>query len=242
MSRKMFLLLILLFLIGSFAGAVYSDDESEIINPNNLLSYADDTIFVRFAFLQDFSEDQGYVNELPNPTTIHEYFVYDGVGTDRLISLLPAAETIKTTNKRLCFENSRKREFHVTYSVLQWENVPESGNGLCWIGYTNELAVGKGRGSGIIIYPGDQAYFFSPGENGTVYKSIFDLSFLDPLEEIQFDFIRLDKTIYVYADGYFIFSYKDDIDEMVSFQAGAELFQGANQIRCDFDNFSMRVK
>ena len=240
LKRMLFFFLLLCFL--STAVPAFCEEEAGIINPKNLLSRADADIFVRSAFIQDFSEDQGYVNELPNPTTIHQYFIYEGVGTDRLLSLLPAAEDVRTTNKRLTFSQTRKDEFHVTYSVIQKENIPETGNGRCWIRYSNIGIIPEGKESGLIFFPGEKAYFFYPSENKMVYEEIADLSALDPMTENKFDFIRMEQTVYVYANGKFLFDYKDGIPEWVSFEAGAELFKGANQVRCDFDNYTMRIK
>ncbi len=152
----------------------------EPIDPMELLRSADEEIFVRSAFMQNFSEDQGYVNELPNANTIHQYYIYQGVGSDVLMSMLPSEITMKTGNKRLTFDQARKAEFHVTFSVLQKETIPAETGGKCWIQYSNVSLMGKGRESGIILYPGDHAYFFTPGENEMTYEIIADLSDLNP--------------------------------------------------------------
>lgn len=216
--------------------------ETETIDPQELLKIADTEIFIRSAFSQDFSEDQGYVNELPNPNTIHQYFIYDGMGTDILMSFRPSQEAVRTTNKRLIFDQARKDEFHATFSVLQAENMPSGTGGKCWIRFSNALLLGKGRESGVIIFPGDQAYYFSPVDGEMKYESIADISSVNPFKKTKFDFIRINGVTYVYANGQFQFSYEDGIKEAVSFEAGAELSLNGNRVRCNFDDFSMRTK
>jgi hypothetical protein len=48
--------------------------------------------------------------------------------------------------------------------------------------------------------------------------------------------------VYVYGNGEFLFSYEDKIKETVSFESGSELSEGGNRIRCDYDDFTMRIK
>lgn len=219
--------------------AVLCQDSEEPIDPIDLLGNADNDVFVRAAFSQDFSEAQGYVNEFPNPNTFHQYYIYNGVGTDVLMSMLPAKETVRTTNKRLTLDQARKDEFHVTFSVKQTEKI----GGQCWIRFSNVSLMGKGRESGVILYPGDNAYFFTPVDGEMTYEFIADLSPLNPEKKtVNFDIIRLGGVTYFYADKDFLFSYEDSIKEAVSFEGGAELSQGGNRVRCDFDNFSMRTK
>ena len=229
-----FLIMSVIFLTGSLS-ALGND-------PQSLLASADEEIFIRKYYTQDFSENQGYVNEFPNEKTIHQYFIYDGVGTDRLVSLLPAAEDVRTTNKRLSFPQFRLAEFHITYSVRKSTAVPDADAGRCWIRFSNVVIRGEGKESGVILYPGEAAYFFSPSEDGYQYENIADLTSLDPEMMNAFDFIRLDRTIYVYANGEQLFSYSDGITDAVSFEAGAELFTDGNIIRCDVDDFSVRIR
>ena len=84
--------------------------------------------------------------------------------------------------------------------------------------------------------PGEKALKIS-GTSETVLKELDNLS---PETPIKFDFIRLDGTMYVYADEELLFSYKDDILGDVSIEAGAVLYGSGNRIRCDFDDFSIR--
>lgn len=238
MHRKpvFFIVLTALFalIIGQAGGQGY--------DPQSLLASADEEIFIRGYFTQDFTENQGYVNEFPNEKTIHQYFIYDGIGTDRLVSLLPAEERVHTTNKRLTFPQIRLNEFHITYSLRKTDAIPSAESGTCWLRFSNVVIQGEGNESGVIFYPGDGAYFFSPGENGPEYKSIADLSGLNPEEMNSFDFIRLEGTTYVYANGVFLFKYDDGIRDAISFEAGAELFEGGNCIRCDFDDFTVKIR
>ena len=211
-------------------------------DPQALLGSADEEIFIRPYFTQDFTENQGYVNEFPNDRTIHQYFIYDGIGTDRLISLLPAEEDIRTTNKRLMFPEYRMNEFHITFSVQQSQNVPGDGSGRCWIRFSNIVMQGEGKESGVILFPGGQAYSFAPEDGQHMYEPLADLSDLDAHSINRFDFIRLEGTTYVYANGEYRFSFTDSMREGVSFEAGSELFEGGNIIRCDFDDFSVRIR
>ena len=239
MKLKVIIFLLLLIALPMQA---FCQDDTETIDPQELLKIADTEIFIRSAFSQDFSEDQGYVNELPNSNTIHQYYIYDGMGTDILMSFRPAQEAVRTTNKRLTFDQARKDEFHVTFSVLQAENMPSGAGGKCWIRFSNALLLGKGRESGLLIFPGDQAYYFTPVDGEMTYESVANISSVSPFKKIKFDFIRLGGITYVYANGNFQFSYEDGIKEMVSFEAGAELSVNGNRVRCNFDDFSMRTK
>ena len=241
MKKKNFLTAVLFILM--FASlTVFAQDEVEPVDPERLLRVGDDEIFVRNMFLQDFSEDQGYVNEMPDPNTIHQYYIYKGMGTDMLMSMLPSENTVRMTNKRLTFDQSRKDEFHVTFTVKQAENIPAGRGGKCWIRFSNVILLGKGRESGLILYPGEKAYYFTPVEGEMTYEEAGDLSALDPGKKTRFDVIRLGGIVYVYANGNFQFSYEDGIKEAVSFEGGSELSMNGNRIRCDFDDFSMRTK
>ena len=235
-------LFVLFLLCGYLIFPAYADDAVETIDPKQLLSTADEEIFVRNAFAQNFSEAQGYVNELPNRTTIHQYYIYNGVGTDLLMSMRPALETVRTTNKRINFDQSRKEEFHVTFSVRQGENIPAGSGGKCYIRLSNVILLGKGRESGLIIYPGDQAYYFTPVDGEMTYEPVGDISSVNPERMTKFDIIRLNNNTYVYADGKYLFNYQDEIKEAVTIEGGAELSLGGNRVRCDFDDFNMRTK
>lgn len=239
MKRILFSLLIALSAFFMSFCAAFCEVSEDAVDPETLLKNADEEIFVRAGFSQDFSENQGYVNEFPDPHTFHQYYIYNGVGTDVLMSMLPAKETVRITNKRLTFDQARKDEFHVTFSVKQTEN----NGGLCWLRFSNVVLLGQGKESGVLLYPGENAYFFTPVDGEMTYESISDLSELNPAKKtIRFDIIRLAGVSYFYADKKFLFSYEDGIKDAVSFEGGAELSQGGNRVRCDFDDFSMRTK
>ncbi len=237
-----FCCLCLIFTVISSAFCVSNTQNQIMIDPNELLKTIDEDIFVRSFYFQDYSEPQGYVNELPNENSIHQFYSYDGVATDVLMSMLPSTSTIQGGNKYLNLNQARKDEFHVSYSVQQKENIPANKGGKCWIRYSNVAVKGVGNESGIILYPGGPVYFFEPNEGKISFEKVADLSNLNPNKPINFDFIRLDGVIYAYANGEFLFNHADLIKEPVSFEAGAELLPGGNRIRCDFDNFSMRIK
>ena len=222
--------------------AQQTETADQTIDPEKLLLTADEEIFKRFTFSFDFTEDQGYVNEFPNPVTVHQYYIYDGEGSDMLMTMQPSTTVVRTTNKRLSFDQVREREFHVTYSMARREDIPEGSGGICWMGYSNILKATPGHENGAIFYPGDQAYFFHYVDGEMVYDAIGDLSDLNPAEMTKFDFIRLAGVMYIYANDKFLFSYEDGIEDTVSFEGGAELNLDGNRVRCVFDNFSMRVK
>ena len=231
---------LILFAAGEVSGQ--NSEETTMIDPQHLLEIADTEIFVRDSFKQDFSEIQGYVNEFPNPVTVHQYYIMNGEGSDVLMTMQPSEVTVRTTNKRLNFEQIRRNEFHVTYSAARKEDIPAGAGGICWMGYTNRISSGIGKDSGVILYPGDQAYYFTPVDGERVYESIADLSDLNPEDYTKFDFIRLNGIMYISVNGVFRFSHDDGINDIVTFEAGSELYQYGNRIRCTFDNFSMRIK
>ena len=242
-KNTVFLLFILFFIgAGKVSGQNQNSEETSLTNPQHLLEIADTEIFVRDAFKQDFSEIQGYVNEFPNPVTVHQYYIMNGEGSDMLMTMQPSEVTVRTTNKRLNFEQIRRSEFHVTYSAARKEDIPTGAGGICWMGYSNKIARGIGKDSGVILYPGGQVYSFTHADGEMSYESIADLSDLNPDDYTKFDFIRLDSTMYIYINGKFRFSYDDGIKDIVTFEAGSELYQNGNRVRCTFDNFSMRIK
>ena len=243
-NKNTVLLIFILIMItgGKVFGQNQDPEETNMIDPQHLLETADTEIFVRDSFKQNFSEIQGYVNEFPNPVTVHQYYIMNGEGSDVLMTMQPSEVTVRTTNKRLNFEQIRKSEFHVTYSAARKEDIPAGAGGICWMGYSNRISRGIGKESGVILYPGDQAYYFTPVDGERVYESIADLSDLNPEDYTKFDFIRLDGIMYVYVNGIFRFSYDDGIKDIVTFEAGSELHQNGNRIRCTFDDFSMRIK
>lgn len=243
MKRNFISLLSVLIFFAFFSCiAVNAQDEGNIVNTKQLLEKADVDYFPLMSYGIDFSEDQGYVNEFPNPLTLHQYYIYDGVGSDILMTINPSEERIHISNKRLNFDQYRAREFHVTLSVERTENIPDAEGGLCWIRYSNVIYSGAGKESGLILYPGDQAYLFKPVEGEIAYEPAADLSELNADRQIKFDFIRLDGTIYVYANERFLFSAKDDLTDYVSFEAGSDLLEGGNRVHCTFDDFSIKMR
>ncbi len=243
MKKKVFSLFATFFILIFAPLNVFCQDESKIIDPDELLRSANDEIFVRSAFVQNFTEQQGIVNEFPDADAFHQYFISKGVATDLIMSIFPSAKIVRTTNKRINFDQFRKNEFHVKFVVRQNENVPSHRGGKCWIRFSNVILLGKGRESGIIVYPGDQAYYFKPVDGEMTYESIADLSSINPEKKfVRFDFIRLDGTTYVYTNGIFQFQYNDEIKEAVSFEGGSELSLNGNRVSCSFDDFAMWTK
>ena len=244
-NKIIYMVFALLFAFLPMQGTASAQDDAEvkdIINPQTLLQNCDEEIFKRFSLSQDYSEDQGYVNEFPNRLTLHQYYIFTGEGSDMLMTMQPSLEVVNTTNKRLTFDQARNREFHASYSVVRREDIPDGSGGICWIRYSNVVLTGAGKESGVIFYPGDQAYFFSPVDGQMTYHTIGDLSDLNPSETAKFDFIRLEGTTYIYVNGTFRFSYEDGITDTVSFEGGSELYLDGNRVRCAFDDFSMRIK
>ena len=242
MKVRNLVVFLVLLVFGSLSYAVYAQEEGGILNTKHLLETADTEYFIYAGYGHDFTENQGYVNEFPNPLTLHQYYIYDGVGSDVLMTINPSEETIHTTNKRLKFDQFRAREFHAAYSVERTENIPDGEGGICWIRYSNVIFAGAGKESGLIIYPGDRAYIFSPVDGEMVYEPVADLFDLNADRQIKFDFIRLDGTVYVYANGKYIFSAKDNVSDYVTFEAGAELYAGGNRVHCTFDDFSIKMR
>ena len=216
----------------------------EFLPPEELLENADVQYFPHEGFSETFSLTQGYVNEILDSDIIHQYYIRDGKGTDLLMSMFPASRSLRTGNKRLQMTKGWMDEFHVSFDLQLAENLPDGAGGSCWVQYSNVLMKRSGSESGMLLFPGRRAYFFSPSETGNVmvYRPIADLAQLDLSNEIHFDFIRLNGLTYVYADGVFLFGYADGISGKVSFEGGAELFENGNRVRCDFDNFMMRYR
>lgn len=218
-------------------------DPSVLPEPEVLLSVADELYFPRVGYSETFWETQGYVNEILDGGIIHQYYVRSGMGTDLLMSMLPAEKGARTTNLRLNMKRDWEKEYHVSVTLLRAEDMP-NGSGGCWLRYSNVRTKGRGSESGLILFPGREAYGFVPEGNleDLDYTFVSDLSDLNQNNSIRFDFIRLDGVSYVYANGRFLFSYDDGFDGKMSFEGGAELYEGGNRVRCDFDNFTMRYR
>ena len=173
---------------------------------------------------------------------IHQYYVLSGKGTDILTSMLPAAGTVRAANKRLDIADGWDDEFHVSYKMQRTENIPAGRGGGCWIKYSNSVMKAPGSESGVILYPGERAYYFTPVSGKTEYTPIADLYSLNQDEELRFDFIRLEGVTYFYANDRFLFSYEDGIPGNLSFSAGSILYANGNRVRCDFDDFKMTYR
>ena len=211
-------------------------------DPDELLRIADEEIFQRVGHKETFWETQGYLNEVLPQDILHQYFVQQGRGGDVLMSLFPASERYRSTSHWLDIQKGWEDEFHVTFTLQRSENVPDGAGGRCWLSYSNKLMKQSGFESGVILYPGDRAYYFTSYAGETTYEPIGDLSRLNQDDAIVFEFIRLKGVTYFYANGKFLFSYEDGIREKVSFEAGSEIFKDGYRVRCDFDDFSMRYR
>lgn len=207
-----------------------------VSDPDELLEIADEQIFQRIGPSYDFSENQGYVNEILENGVIHQRYIYDGKGTDSLMSLFPVSEEIVSGSKYLKFANAGLKNFHAALTVHRVETVPEDFGGGCWIRISNILMTGSGREKGLIIVPGNKALAVNAGDQ----TEFWDLSDLDTEEPIKFDFIRIDGVIYVYADGEYLFKFEDGVSGSVFIDAGSMLFDSGNWVRCDFDDFAVK--
>ena len=228
---------LIIFLLLLTAAVLTAGNAMAAEDPQTLLKRADSEIFIKAGFSQDYSEAQGYVNEFAPGDVLHQYFIKDGVGTEILTSLQSAPADVFVTNKRLKFDDRRAKAFHAGYSVRRTESIPEEA-GRCWIRYSDAVVAGAGRESGVILYPGYKAFAYSPSDGTVQYTEIADLSQFDINKNVKLDVIRLDGISYFYFNGEFAFQYEDGITNPVSFEGGTELHEGANRIRCDFDNFT----
>ena len=226
-SGIIFFLLLLLM-----TESVFADNEYD---PSELLEIVDEQLMKRVGPAQDFSESQGYVNEISENNVIHQRYIYDGKGTDALLSLFPVSEDIMSSSKYLNVSGTALKNFHASLTVHQTESIPEDSGGACWIRCSDMLMTGKGRENGLLIVPGNKAFRINAGN----MTELIDLSALNPEEPIKFDLIRLDGVIYVYADQEYLFSFTDDIPTTVFVDAGSLLFASGNRIRCDFDDFKL---
>lgn len=215
-------------------------DPASITDPNELLRIADEKYFNRKGIRESFWETQGYVNEVIDGDIIHQYYIRSGMASDMLMSMFPAEKSTRISNSRLNFTHGWHEEYHVTFSVMRGEDYP-TGSGGCWLKYSNIMTKTRGRETGLILFPGKEAYGITPSENGgdLIYTYAADLSDLNLNDMIKFDFIRLGGVTYIYANDTFLFSYDDGFKGKMSFEAGSELYEGGNRVRCDFDNFIM---
>ena len=216
--------------------------EAERAEAAELLRTADEEIFPRESHIWNFSESQGYVNEILEQDIIHQYYIYHGTGNDLLISMFPASEGYRTGNKRLNMYRWPGEDFHASYSLKRTENLPEGAGGRCWMQYDNFDRKGERSENGVILFPGDKAYVYRTVDGKRTYQAIADLSALDQNELLKFDFIRIDGTCWFYANGEFLFRFEDDVVGMVTFEGGSEIYKGGNRIHCEFDDFSMTYR
>lgn len=207
-----------------------------------LLKTADEKIFPRKGYTWDFSEAQGYVNEILEPGIIHQWYIYYGRGSDVLMSMFPAAAGVRTGNQRLDLTKGLEDEFHASYSLQRTEDLPAGAGGRCWMRYDNSVQKGDLSEAGVILFPGYKAFSYHTDAGKRSYTAIADLSGLDQDEVLKFDFIRMDGVCYFYANGDFLFSYEDEVIGSVSFEGGAEIFKGGNRIHCEFDDFAMTYR
>lgn len=231
MNNRWFLgVLIILFLMA--ADSAFADNNHD---PSELLEVVDGQLLKRIGPDQDFSENRGYVNEIAENKVIHQYYVADGAGTDALLSLSPVSEKVISSSKYLNFTETGFRNFHLSLTVQQKESIPKSTGGACWIRCSDVMLKGQGREKGFLIIPGSKILRVDNGAE----NEIFDLSGLDPSESIQFDIIRLDGVVFIYADKEFLFSFPDEIPGPLFVDAGSMLFPSGNRVRCDFDDFRL---
>ena len=218
-------------------------DLSVIPEPDVLLKVADELYFPRVDFSETFWRTQGYLNEVLEGDLIHQGCVRSGRGSDLLMSMFPAERSMMTSNIRLDMKRDLEKDYHASIIMLRGEDIP-AGSGGCWLRYTNVKVKGNGSESGLILFPERGAYAVTPVGNleDLEYTFVADLSGLDLHNAIKFDFIRLDGVSYIYANETFLFSYDDGYDGRMSFEGGAELYEGGNRVRCDFDNFTMRYR
>ncbi len=232
--KKILFLMFLLFTLSAPLGI-----QAENIDPEILLRNADSDFFPKAGFIQKYDKAITYTNEFLTEDVLHQSVVQEGTGIDVLTTLHPSQLVVRTTNKHLKFDDYRAKDFHAGILLHQAESVP-AGGGYCWLRYSDAAFTGPGAESGVILYPGGKAYSFSKQNGETVYQEIADLSSVDPSERIKIDVIRLDGISYFYFDGSFSFQYEDGMSNPVSFEAGSELNEGGNRIRCVFDNFTYR--
>ncbi len=216
--------------------------EAERAEAAELLRTADEEIFPRESHTWNFSESQGYVNEILEQDIIHQYYIYHGTGNDLLISMFPASEGYRTGNKRLNMSRWPGEDFHASYSLKRTENLPQGAGGRCWMQYDNFDRKGERSENGVILFPGDKAYVYRTVDGKRTYQAIADLSALDQDEQLKFDFIRIDGTCWFYANGEFLFRFEDDVVGMVTFEGGSEIYKGGNRVHCEFDDFSMKYR
>ena len=255
MKKRVLLLFLMLLYLAAAAASVCAQDEDSgtglpditkeeaLADPDLLLQMADELFFPRLGPDETFWQTQGYLNEVLEGDIIHQYYVRGGIGSEVLMSMLPAEVSARAGNLRPSVTQAWEKDYHVTITVRRAEDIP-AGAGGCWLRYSNVRTKSYGSESGLILFPEREALGFEPAgdHENLIYTPAASLAGLDLDNAIKFDFIRLDGVSYIYANGRFLFSYEDGFDGKMSFEGGAELYAGGNRVRCDFDDFSMRYR
>lgn len=218
-------------------------EEQALADPKLLLMVADEMFFTRVGPDETFWQTQGRLNEVLDGDIIHQYYVSGGIGSEVLMSMLPAEVSTRAGNLRPSVTQAWEKDYHVTITVLRGEDIP-AGAGGCWLRYSNVRTKSYGSESGLILFPEREALGFEPAGNqkDLIYTPVASLTSLDLNNAVKFDFIRLNGVSYIYANGRYLFSYEDGFNGKMSFEGGAELYEGGNRVRCDFDDFSMRYR
>lgn len=236
-----FLFAAVLFVCSCF-GIKSSAGDPDVIDPDQLFLTADNTLFLREGPSIKFPAEQHSINEFLDGNILHQYYVRENKITDSLTSMMPADRSVRAGNPKLNFTDFWGVDFHFTLYMSQQDNIPEGSGGLCWFRYSNGIQTGNDSASGLLFYPGGKVYAFSPSKGAQAYKEIADISMLDPSVQIRFDLIRLDGTVYVYADGTFLFRYTDGLTGPLSPAAGSELFENGNYVMCSYSDLTMRYR
>ncbi|MCR5369306.1 MAG: hypothetical protein K6E83_01180 [Clostridium sp.] len=214
-----------------------------LADPYLLLKVADEMFFTRVGPDETFWQTQGRLNEVLEGDIIHQYYVSGGIGSEVLMSMLPAEVSARAGKLRPSVTQAWEKDYHVTITVWRAEDIP-AGAGGCWLRYSNVRTKSYGAESGLILFPEREALSFVPAGNykDLIYTPVESLAGLNLNNAVKFDFIRLDGVSYIYANGRYLFRYEDGFNGKMSFEGGAELYEGGNRVRCDFDDFSMRYR
>ena len=228
---------------GSGIDLSYITEAQALADPYLLLQVADEMFFTRVGPDETFWQTQGRLNEVLEGDIIHQYYVSGGIGSEVLMSMLPAEVSTRAGKLRPSVTRAWEKDYHVTITVWRAEDIP-AGAGGCWLRYSNVRTKSYGSESGLILFPEREALGFVPAGNNQdlIYTPVASLAGLDLNNAVKFDFIRLDGISYIYANRRYLFSYKDGFNGKMSFEGGVELYEGGNRVRCDFDDFTMRYR
>ncbi len=212
-------------------------------DPDKLLEIADERIFKREGFTQDFSETQGCLNEIVRADVLHQYYVRQGKGIDILMSLFPNTSPVTSTNIRLNenLPGNWYNEFHASFTMQRTESIPENG-GRCWISLGNYASYGEKNRTEITICPGSEIVLARPAGGKTEFLRIAKIPETAQDEEETWEVIRLDGMLWFYVNGEFVFKFKDVIPGKVTFRAGSQLLSGGNLVKCAFDDLVIRYR